>query len=121
MANKTESAQTTSAQTAENLIHVRALRSEVFPSEIFDEHAWNMMLRLFVAQAKGDTLSETQLITLTGTPPGVGQRWLAHLVADAQVAPYAEGGAVTLTPSALDRMEAFLRDASGIHQTDGPA
>jgi hypothetical protein len=39
--------------------------------------------------------------------------------ADAQVEPYANGGAVTLTPSALDRMEGFLRDASRIHQTDG--
>jgi hypothetical protein len=108
-----------SARTAENLLRVRSLRSDVFPSEIFDEHAWNILLHLFVAQAKGDAVSETKLISLAGTAPGIGQRWLAHLVADAQVEPYANGGAVTLTPSALDRMEGFLRDASRIHQTDG--
>jgi hypothetical protein len=109
------------AQTAESLLQVRGLRSDIFPSEIFDEHAWNMMLRLFVAQAKGDAVSEADLITLTGTPSAVGQRWLAHLVADEQVAPYADGDPVALTQPALDRMDRFLRMASGIHQSDGPA
>jgi hypothetical protein len=108
-----------SLQTAENLLRVRSLRSDVFPSEIFDEHAWNMLLHLFVAQAKGEEVSEASLVTLTGTSPDIGQRWLAHLVADAQVEPHANGGAVTLTSSARDCMEGFLRDASRIHQTDG--
>lgn len=109
------------AQTAENLVRVRSLRAEIFPSDIFDEHAWNMMLRLFVAHANEDDLSEGELIAATGTPPGVGQRWLAHLVADEQIEPYAAGGTIRLTPAALDRMEGFLRDASAIHQTDGPS
>ena len=42
-----------SARTAENLLLVRSMRSDAFPSEIFDEHAWTMLLYLFVAQAKG--------------------------------------------------------------------
>lgn len=109
-----------SAQTAENLLQARGLRSDIFPSEIFDEHAWNMMLRLFVAQSKGDAVSEADLITLTATPSGVGQRWLAHLVADNQVEPYADGDPVVLTQPALDRMDRFLRMSSGIHQSDGP-
>jgi hypothetical protein len=108
-----------SLQTAENLLRIRSLRSDVFPSEIFDEHAWNMLLHLFVAQAKGEEVSEASLVTLTGTSPDIGQRWLAHLVADAQVEPHADGSAVTLTSSARDCMEGFLRDASRIHQTDG--
>lgn len=120
MAHESESARTASAQTAENLIRVRGLRAEVFPSEIFDEHAWNMLLRLFVAQAEGEDVSESELIVATGTPQGAGQRWLAHLVADGQIEPYTGDAALTLTPSALDRMEGFLRDASTIHQTDGP-
>lgn len=121
MANEPESGHDQSARTAENLIRVRGLRSEIFPSEIFDEHAWNMMLRLFVAQAKGEDVSESDLIAATGTPPGVGQRWLAHLAADGQIEPYADGDAIALTPSALDRMEGFLRDASAIRKTDGPS
>ncbi|WP_093400316.1 hypothetical protein [Sphingomonas sp. OK281] len=121
MANEPESAHAGSSRTAENLIHVRSLRAEVFPSEIFDEHAWNMMLQLFVAQAKAQEVSENELIRATGTPPGAGQRWLAHLVADGQIEPYTDGGAIALTASALDRMEGFLRDASAIHQSDDSA
>ena len=121
MDNETESAKNTLARTAENLVRVRSLRAEIFPSDIFDEHAWNMMLRLFIAQANDHAMSESELITATGTPPGVGQRWLAHLVADEQIEPYADGGTIALTPSALDRMECFLRDASAIHKTDGPS
>ncbi|HXH16578.1 MAG TPA: hypothetical protein VNJ10_10665 [Sphingomonas sp.] len=116
MANELES-----ARTAENLILVRDTRSELFPSEIFDEHAWNMLLRLYVAQAKDEPVSEPELIALTKTPPSVGKRWLAHLVADAQIEPYAEGGALALTGAALERMETFLRQASRAHESDGPA
>ncbi|RXD05317.1 hypothetical protein EQZ23_09500 [Sphingomonas sp. UV9] len=126
MAIQTESAKNTLArnnlaQTAKNLVRVRCLGTEVFPSEIFDGHAWNMMLRLLVAHANEDCLSEGELIAATGTPPGVGQRWLAHLVADEQIEPYAAGSSIALTPAALDRVEVFLRGASAIHQTDGPS
>ena len=120
MTDKTESEHSRSARTAENLLRVRGLRAEVFPSEIFDEHAWNMMLRLFVAQAQGADVSESELNAAPGTPTGVGQRWLAHLAADGQIEPYSDGDAIALTPSAMDRMESFLRDASAIHETDGP-
>lgn len=109
-----------SARTAENLMLVRSLRADVFPSEIFDEHAWNMMLRLFVAQARNHAVTESDLIALTGTPREVGQRWLAHLVADTQVEPYTEGGVLALTRPAFTRMEGFLRKASRVHKTDGP-
>ncbi|RZL76425.1 MAG: hypothetical protein EOP66_10265 [Sphingomonas sp.] len=114
----TTSAETSSAKTAENLLSVRGLRTEVFPSEIFDEHAWTMLLHLFITQAKRDTVTEPDLIALTATPTAVGQRWLAHLVADAQIEPYADGDAIMLTPSAVDRMQAFLSKASAIHRTD---
>ncbi len=46
----------------------------------------------------------------------VGQRWLAHLVADAQIEPYSEGGTISLTRSAVDRMNVFLRRAAGVHK-----
>lgn len=108
-----------SARTAENLLLVRSLRTEAFPSEIFDEHAWTMLLRLFVSHAKGEHLSETELIALSETPLGVGQRWLAHLVEDSQIEPYSTGEALALTRPALDRMQKFLRMASRVHATDG--
>jgi hypothetical protein len=110
-----------SARTAENLLKVRDMRGDIFPSEIFDEHAWNMMLRLYVVEARDEQVSATDLITLTETPPAVGQRWLAHLVADAQIEPYADGGAISLTRPAVDRLNAFLRRAAGVHRSDDPA
>lgn len=112
---------TESARTAENLLTVRGMRGEIFPSEIFDEHAWNMMLRLFVAEASGEAVTASDLMALTKTPPAVGERWIAHLVADAQIEPYPEGGTISLTRSAVDRMNMFLRRAAGVHESDGPA
>ncbi|BCA62078.1 hypothetical protein HMP09_1312 [Sphingomonas sp. HMP9] len=112
---------TDSARTAENLLTVRGMRGDIFPSEIFDEHAWNMMLRLFVAEAGNEPVTATDLMALTKTPPAVGERWLAHLVADAQIEPYSEGGLISLTRAAVDRMNMFLHRAAGIHESDGPA
>lgn len=108
-----------SARTAENLILVRDLRADAFPNDIFDEHAWNMLLRLFVAHAKGQDMSESDLIRATRTPVGVGQRWLAHLVGDAQIEAYADGAPLALTRPAVDRMHGFLLTASRVHRTDG--
>ena len=112
---------TDSARTAENLLTVRDMRGDIFPSEIFDEHAWNMLLRLFVAEASDEAITAPDLMALTHTPPAVGQRWLAHLVADAQIEPYSDGGTITLTRSAVDRMNLFPRRAAGVHESDGPA
>lgn len=112
--------ETESAQTAANLLKVRGMRSEIFPSEIFDEHAWNMMLRLFVAEAGDEAVSAADLIALTETPPAVGQRWLAHLVADAQIEPYSDGSTLSLTRPAVDRMNDFLRRSAAVHESDGP-
>ena len=112
---------TESARTAENLLTVRGMRGEIFPSEIFDEHAWNMMLRLFVAEASDEAVTASDLMALTKTPPAVGERWIAHLVADAQIEPYSDGGTISLTRSAVDRMNLFLRRAAGVHESDGPA
>lgn len=105
------------ARAAENLILVRGLRTDVFPSEIFAEHAWNMMLRLFVAQMRHEPLSEADLMIRTGTPPGTGRRWLAHLADDGQIIALAKGGALALTPAALDRMHVFLKMANRVHAT----
>jgi hypothetical protein len=76
-----------SARTAENLLKVRGMRGDIFPSEIFDEHAWNMMLRLYVVEARDEHVSATDLITRP----------------------------------AVDRLNAFLRRAAGVHRSDDPA
>jgi hypothetical protein len=100
---------------AQNLLTVRGLRHESFPSEIFDEHAWNMLLHLFSAQVDNETVTEADLIRRSHTTFSVGSRWLQHLVADGQVEAREDGDDVALTASAVDRMRTFLDAAQAVH------
>lgn len=94
------------------ILAVRKMRLRIFPSDIFDEHAWTMLLQLFVALADNETMPESILIKQVGMSPSTGQRWLTHLVIDRQITALSDGGDVTLTEDAINRMRAFLDEAS---------
>ena len=102
-------------QIAKNLIDVRALRKSSFPSELFDEHAWNMLLQLFSALTDNETVSESDLILRAGATPSFGRRWIMHLVKDGQIEAREDGDDVALTAGAIDRMRTFLDRADEVH------
>ena len=102
---------------ARNLLKVRAVRTSLFPSELFDEHAWNMLLHLFSALTENETISEEDLIQQSSESTAVGRRWLAHLVKDGQIEARENGDDVRLTPSAVANMRIFLDQANDIHGT----
>lgn len=104
-------------QMARNLIRVRAARQDAYPSEIFDEHGWNMLLHLFVAASENDVMSEAGIIEASGASSAVGRRWLGYLLADGQISDRGDGEDVTFTPSSLTRMRAFLDTARKIHSS----
>lgn len=94
------------------ILVVRDMRRRIFPAEIFDEHAWTMLLRLFVSLADNDTIPESLLIAQAGMSQSTGRRWIAHLVDDQQIIARPGGGDITLTSEGIDRMRLFLDEAS---------
>jgi hypothetical protein len=96
------------AREAARLLSDRDRRYALFPSEIFDEYGWNMLLHLFVALEDNTILSELELCTLAHAAPLVGKRWIQHLVNDGQLEAYADGGDVVLSQDAADRLRQYL-------------
>lgn len=102
----------TRALEAERLLSERDRRYDLFPSEIFDEFAWNMLLHLFVALAKNETMSEVRLCELSHAGKAAGRRWIAHLVKDKQIEARSDGDDVVLTGEAVDRLRRYLSKPS---------
>ena len=96
------------AQEALSILRSRARRYALFPAEIFDEHAWNMLLHLFVAHFDNEIMSESELIKRASTTIPVGRRWIAHLVTDAQVKARQDGEDVVLTAESIERLRQYL-------------
>jgi hypothetical protein len=101
--------------TAQYLIKIREVRHESFPSELFDEHAWNMLLHLFVAMANNDVMTEAAMVQLSGASHSVGRRWLGHLLADERIEDRVEGDDIILTASSVSSMRLFLDRAHDLY------
>lgn len=99
------------AEIAQKIIKDREERYALFPSDIFDEYAWNMLLHLFVALSEGRVLSEDRLIGLANTSKAIGQKWLYYLAKDRQIKDRFVGDDVELTPDALAKLRKYLADA----------
>ncbi len=91
---------------------MRALRKQHFPSELFDEYAWNILLILFVKLVNNEVVAENDLLDTAGLPVAVGRRWLAHLVEDGQVEKRDDGDDVVLSVTAIAAMRKFLDQQS---------
>jgi len=101
--------------TARNLIHVRAKREQHFPPGIFDEHAWNMLLHLFIDIADNRVMNEARLIELSGTTTSVARRWISYLLANKQIKDREDGDDILLTEDSISSMRHFLDAAKIIH------
>ena len=100
------------ATAALKIIADREMRYQLFPSEIFDEYAWNMLLHLFVAYDRGEKLSEAKLIGLVRASTREGQRWLFQLAKDKQIEVRSAGDYVVLTTEAVERLRSYLNVAN---------
>lgn len=83
----------------------------MFPSEIFDEFAWNMLLVLFVGLAANEVVTEAKLIARADVGVDAGRRWISHLIKDGQIADREDDDDVILTSHAVSRLRAFLDQA----------
>lgn len=67
------------ASAAANILDVRRARSRFLPPELFGEPAWDLLLELFVADAKGQRLTARNVSGSASVAPSVMTRWLKHL------------------------------------------
>lgn len=93
------------------LLSMRKMRCDSFPAEIFDEHAWTMLLQLFVSLADNETMTEERLVSISGLNIETGRRWIRHLVGDRQIEARLDGDDVILTSASISRMRDFLDNA----------
>lgn len=96
------------ARVAEGILKDRFARYILFPGELFDEYAWNMLLVLFVARQKGEVLSESRLISEVNSGTREGQRWLYQLAKDGQIKPRTIRQDVVLTNTAIEKLRTYL-------------
>lgn len=96
------------AEIAVKILEDRYARYILFPGELFDEYAWNMLLHLFIAKQNGEAMSESILIGLANVGTREGQRWLYQLAKDGQIEPRTIRQEVVITQSAIDRLRKYL-------------
>lgn len=94
---------------AKTQVALRALRYGHFPADIFDEYAWDMMLHMYIARLRGQTIYTDNVINLTSKNRVIGDRWIKHLSGEgiAKV----EGEIVQLTDMAFGQMDAYHTEA----------
>ncbi len=71
-------------EVARRILEIEKLRRSFFPSAIFGEPAWNILLTLFVASSRADR-TVTRLGESSGVPLSTASRWLDYLEAEGLV------------------------------------
>ncbi|NVE94931.1 winged helix DNA-binding protein [Altererythrobacter lutimaris] len=78
----------------------RTQREEYFPSEMFAEPAWDMLLDLYVANEAGIDISVTSLCIASNAPATTALRWLKLLE---------KWGLVSRSPDPTDQRRTFIK------------
>lgn len=90
---------------AKTQVALRALRYGHFPADIFDEYAWDMLLHLYIAGIRQQTMYVDNIVNLTSKNKMVGSRWIKHLVAESMAV--LDGDKISLTDTAYARMDEY--------------
>lgn len=97
---------------AEALRSSRQRRSLFFNANLFGEPAWDMLLTLYIDEARGRTTSIASACLNAAVPVSTGTRWVAILEAQGLIqrsnADDAAFGTMTLTREGHSRMESYL-------------
>lgn len=96
------------ARVATKILADRYARYVLFPGELFDEYAWNMLLHLFIARQEDEEMSESKLLTRVNVSTREGQRWLYQLAKDGQIEPRTIRQDVVLTSDAIEKLTNYL-------------
>lgn len=96
--------------TARMLLRIRALRWNYFRGDLFDEHGWNILLVLYIADANGRDTAETLAAQEASVPPPVGRRWITHLVQAGLVEHDEADDRIRLTDNSRTQMDDYLQE-----------
>lgn len=103
------------AELADTILRVRRDRHRDLPKELFGgELAYELLLVLFIADAKGQRLSGRTALAEVDGPERVGRRWIEYLTRKRLILGDGDGNlddTLTLTPRALNALEQWLADA----------
>lgn len=102
------------ARLARRVLRLRRKRTDHLPAELFGEHAWNLLLVLFIADAEGERLSARVASERADVDERVGARWITALEALELVASHErcdDGHLVALTPKGVHAVEACMMDS----------
>lgn len=64
---------------ARGIIASRKARRKHFPSDLFHEPAWEMLMALFIIYEGDHTMNVKQLVSCSDAPATTSQRWIDHL------------------------------------------
>ncbi len=64
---------------ARGIIASRKARRKHFPSDLFHEPAWEMLMALFIIYEGEHTMNVKQLVSCSDAPATTSQRWIDHL------------------------------------------
>ena len=102
------------AQLARIVLKLRKKRYDHLPESMFGEHAWGILLAMFIADAEGSRTTAYDIFDAAGCSASSGKRWMAALMSDHLVV--TEGqcdgrNIVSLTPSGIHAVERCMQDA----------
>ena len=107
------------AHLAHLILAFRRIRPEELPCGLFAETGWEMMLELFLADAKGMRITGREICERNNARPNIASRWLQHLSAEKLVVGDGDGDlddALVLSPTGLEQMERLLDKALSLSE-----
>lgn len=97
-------------QIAEDVYRLRSIRAELLDADLFGEPAWDILIDLFIQQAKGKQVSVTSSCIASRVPATTSLRWISVLI---------ERGYVQRSSDPADRRRAFVRLTPSGHEKLG--
>lgn len=111
------------AQLADAILRLRRHRAQIFSRSMIGEPAWETLLEIFVADAKGLPMTGRLVAEQHRVPATVMARWLMHLTAEGLVDGDSTGNLdeeLTLSGAGMEKMEQVLIEARLLKDTFMP-
>lgn len=102
------------AQLAASILRFRRFRETVLTPDIFGEPAWELLLEVFIADAKGEAITGRMVAKRRELSSGVISRWLKHLTVEGLLIGDGDGNVddeLTLSGPGMEKTETVLLEA----------
>ena len=102
------------AQLAASILRFRRFRETILTPDIFGEPAWELLLEVFVADAKGEAITGRIVAERRGASLAVISRWLKHLTGQGLLVGDGDGNVddeLTLSGIGMAKTETVLLEA----------